>query len=165
MSVDVFLPVRRSGTETYTESSASLRGRYELSQDLLDKQVEMLERKYGGVRARTAALTIQRAFRSHCMQKRFLDLANASKGERRLSRRIHALDLLAQDGGAPLRHHGWSRGSPTPTSEGSQRRVPPQVPRRTSSIPPGGAKESNNAWKRPVGASSTCWLGIEMVGV
>ncbi|CAN7989324.1 unnamed protein product, partial [Ixodes hexagonus] len=110
---------------------------YELSQDLLDKQVEMLERKYGGVRARTAALTIQRAFRSHCMQKRFLDLASASKGERRLSRRIHALDLLSQDGGgtSSLRHHqyGWTRGSPTPPpSEGSQRRVPPQVPRRTS---------------------------------
>ncbi|XP_040356780.1 IQ motif and SEC7 domain-containing protein 1 isoform X7 [Ixodes scapularis] len=121
--------------------------RYELSQDLLDKQVEMLERKYGGVRARTAALTIQRAFRSHCMQKRFLDLANASKGERRLSRRIHALDLLAPDGNTPLRHHGWARGSPTPPSEGSQRRVPPQVPRRTSSIP-GGTKESST-WKRP----------------
>ncbi|XP_040356779.1 IQ motif and SEC7 domain-containing protein 2 isoform X6 [Ixodes scapularis] len=120
---------------------------YELSQDLLDKQVEMLERKYGGVRARTAALTIQRAFRSHCMQKRFLDLANASKGERRLSRRIHALDLLAPDGNTPLRHHGWARGSPTPPSEGSQRRVPPQVPRRTSSIP-GGTKESST-WKRP----------------
>ncbi|EEC05741.1 conserved hypothetical protein, partial [Ixodes scapularis] len=120
---------------------------YELSQDLLDKQVEMLERKYGGVRARTAALTIQRAFRSHCMQKRFLDLANASKGERRLSRRIHALDLLAPDGNTPLRHHGWARGSPTPPSEGSQRRVPPQVPRRTSSIP-GGTKEGS-AWKRP----------------
>ncbi|XP_029845843.1 IQ motif and SEC7 domain-containing protein 1 isoform X2 [Ixodes scapularis] len=125
---------------------------YELSQDLLDKQVEMLERKYGGVRARTAALTIQRAFRSHCMQKRFLDLANASKGERRLSRRIHALDLLAPDGNTPLRHHGWARGSPTPPSEGSQRRVPPQVPRRTSSIP-GGTKESST-WKRPAVAPS-----------
>ncbi|UYV69742.1 K02A2.6-like [Cordylochernes scorpioides] len=62
--------------------------RYELSQDLLDKQVEMLERKYGGVRARHAALTIQRAFRKYCMMKRFRDIANASKGERRLSRRL-----------------------------------------------------------------------------
>lgn len=36
---------------------------YELSQDILDKQIEMLERKYGGDRARLAALTIQRAYR------------------------------------------------------------------------------------------------------
>lgn len=36
---------------------------YELSQDILDKQIEVLERKYGGDRARLAALTIQRAYR------------------------------------------------------------------------------------------------------
>lgn len=34
--------------------------RYELSQYLLDKQIELLERKYGGDKARNAALVIQR---------------------------------------------------------------------------------------------------------
>ncbi len=37
---------------------------YELSQDLIAKQLEVLEKKYGGSRtAKEAALTIQRAFR------------------------------------------------------------------------------------------------------
>ena len=37
---------------------------YELSQDLIAKQLELLEKKYGGSRtAKEAALTIQRAFR------------------------------------------------------------------------------------------------------
>ncbi|XP_076358535.1 IQ motif and SEC7 domain-containing protein 1-like isoform X1 [Tachypleus tridentatus] len=61
---------------------------YELSQDLQDKQVEMLEQKYGGISARKAALTIQRAFRKHCMNKRFQQLTYSVKRERRLSRRF-----------------------------------------------------------------------------
>ena len=37
---------------------------YELSQDLVAKQLELLEKKYGGTKkAKVAALTIQRAFR------------------------------------------------------------------------------------------------------
>ena len=37
---------------------------YELSQDLIAKQLEVLEKKYGGsTKAKDAALTIQRAFR------------------------------------------------------------------------------------------------------
>ena len=37
---------------------------YELSQDLIAKQLEVLEKKYGGsTNAKDAALTIQRAFR------------------------------------------------------------------------------------------------------
>ena len=37
---------------------------YELSQDLIAKQLELLEKKYGGSKkAKEAALTIQRAFR------------------------------------------------------------------------------------------------------
>ncbi|CAG0879606.1 unnamed protein product [Cyprideis torosa] len=62
---------------------------YELSQDLLDKQVELLERKYGGsVRARAAALTIQRAFRRYMMKKRFVRIMHQAKAEKRLSRRL-----------------------------------------------------------------------------
>ncbi|BFZ10482.1 hypothetical protein BsWGS_13521 [Bradybaena similaris] len=64
---------------------------YQLSQDLHDKQVEMLERKYGGsIRSRRAARTIQRAFRQYCMNKNFQKLRH-SYGERRLSKRLSEL--------------------------------------------------------------------------
>ncbi|XP_059161369.1 IQ motif and SEC7 domain-containing protein 1-like isoform X3 [Physella acuta] len=64
---------------------------YQLSQDLHDKQVEMLERKYGGsIRSRRAARTIQRAFRQYCMNKNFEKLRH-SYGERRLSKRLSEL--------------------------------------------------------------------------
>lgn len=62
--------------------------RYELSQDLLDKQIEMLERKYGGEKARNAALTIQRAFRRYTLLKKFDAITAMAKAERRLSRRL-----------------------------------------------------------------------------
>lgn len=59
---------------------------YELSQDLQDKQIEMLERRYGGpVRSRRAAKTIQRAYRQYCMTKNFQKLRH-SVAERRLSK-------------------------------------------------------------------------------
>ncbi|XP_017883217.1 IQ motif and SEC7 domain-containing protein 1 isoform X2 [Ceratina calcarata] len=61
---------------------------YELSQDLLDKQIEMLERKYGGVKARNAALTIQRAFRRYTLLKKFAAITAMAKAEKRLSRKI-----------------------------------------------------------------------------
>ncbi|XP_076447956.1 uncharacterized protein LOC143284806 isoform X3 [Babylonia areolata] len=64
---------------------------YQLSQDLHDKQVEMLERKYGGsLRARRAARTIQRAYRHYCMNRNFQKLRH-SVGERRLSKRLSEL--------------------------------------------------------------------------
>lgn len=62
--------------------------RYELSQDLLDKQIELLERKYGGARARYAAITIQRAFRHYTMVKKFASITAMAKAEKRLSRRL-----------------------------------------------------------------------------
>ncbi|XP_035215957.1 IQ motif and SEC7 domain-containing protein 2-like isoform X3 [Stegodyphus dumicola] len=85
-------PVRRVDDDALKRSRLH-NSQYELSQDLLDKQVEMLERKYGGVCARKAALTIQRAFRKYTIMKRFQDIANASKGEKRLSRRFPAFDI------------------------------------------------------------------------
>ena len=61
---------------------------YELSQDLHDKQLEMLERKYGGaLRARRAARVIQNAYRQHCMTKNFARL-RCQVEEKRLSRRL-----------------------------------------------------------------------------
>lgn len=61
---------------------------YELSQDLLEKQIELLERKYGGVCARNAAITIQRAFRHYMMVKKFASITAMAKAEKRLSRRM-----------------------------------------------------------------------------
>lgn len=59
-----------------------------MSQDLLDKQIEMLERKYGGVKARNAALVIQRAFRRYTLLKKFAAITAMAKAEKRTSRRI-----------------------------------------------------------------------------
>lgn len=53
--------------------------RYELSQDLLEKQIELLERKYGGDRARNAALTIQKAFRHYTLVKKFATITAMAK--------------------------------------------------------------------------------------
>ncbi|XP_011064908.1 PREDICTED: IQ motif and SEC7 domain-containing protein 1 isoform X5 [Acromyrmex echinatior] len=66
---------------------------YELSQDLLDKQIEMLERKYGGVKARNAALTIQRAFRRYTLLKKFAAITAMAKAEKRLSRKLQELAI------------------------------------------------------------------------
>ena len=64
---------------------------YELSQDLLDKQMEMLGSRYGGLNAATdAANTIQRAYRRYSMMKKFAALTSAAqvKNENRLSKRF-----------------------------------------------------------------------------
>ena len=77
--------LRRNDEELIKRSRAQAVA-YELSQDLQDKQTEMLERRYGGsVRSRRAAKIIQRAYRQYCMNKNFLKLRN-SVAERRLSK-------------------------------------------------------------------------------
>lgn len=78
----------------------------------------MLERKYGGEKARNAALTIQRAFRRYTLLKKFDAITAMAKAERRLSRRLQEnfdnevanFEKELQDGGkcqqsrpAPLR--------------------------------------------------------------
>lgn len=50
----------------------------------------MLERKYGGDKARNAALTIQRAFRHYTLLKKFAAITAMAKAEKRLSRRMVA---------------------------------------------------------------------------
>ncbi|XP_059220085.1 IQ motif and SEC7 domain-containing protein 1 isoform X3 [Stomoxys calcitrans] len=79
----------RSGSEVLKRSRTQ--SAYELSQDLLEKQIELLERKYGGVRARNAAITIQRAFRHYMMVKKFASITAMAKAEKRLSRRTMML--------------------------------------------------------------------------
>ncbi|XP_013148897.1 PREDICTED: IQ motif and SEC7 domain-containing protein 2 isoform X2 [Papilio polytes] len=64
------------------------RGRYEMSQDLLDKQVEILERRYGGLRARRAAVTIQRAFRRRQLLKKFSAITAMAKAADSNARRL-----------------------------------------------------------------------------
>ncbi|XP_050712027.1 IQ motif and SEC7 domain-containing protein 1-like isoform X3 [Eriocheir sinensis] len=62
---------------------------YELSQDFADMRLEMLERRYGGIVARRAAVTIQRAYRRYAMYKKFRSItATAKAQEKRLSRRF-----------------------------------------------------------------------------
>nr|CAD7570946.1 unnamed protein product [Timema californicum] len=81
---------RDSSTAEDEEIEVRISVGYELSQDLLDKQIEMLERKYGGIKARNAALTIQRAFRRYMLLKKFAAITAMAKAEKRLSRRLHS---------------------------------------------------------------------------
>ncbi|XP_056000966.1 IQ motif and SEC7 domain-containing protein 2-like isoform X4 [Ostrea edulis] len=98
---------RRNEDEIKRSRSQSVA--YELSQDLQDKQVEMLERKYGGsIRSRRAAKIIQRAFRQYTMNKNFEKLRIAV-GERRFSKRLSELgrsNTVSADayflGGSPI---------------------------------------------------------------
>ena len=59
---------------------------YELCQDLHEKQLEMLERKYGGhLRCRRAATSIQRAYRQYKMKENFRHLCATVNTSKRLS--------------------------------------------------------------------------------
>ncbi|GBP00247.1 IQ motif and SEC7 domain-containing protein 3 [Eumeta japonica] len=70
-----------------------------MSQDLLDKQVEILERRYGGLRARRAAVTIQRAFRRRQLLKKFSDITAMAKAADSNARRLqdHAAMVNGND--------------------------------------------------------------------
>ncbi|XP_057370112.1 IQ motif and SEC7 domain-containing protein 1-like [Daphnia carinata] len=82
---------------------------YEMSQDLLDKQIELLERKYGGRgRANNAARIIQRAFRHYSMRRKFATItAMAKADQRRLSRRLHS-ELVDSAWSCPSNGHDAS---------------------------------------------------------
>ncbi|XP_031422776.1 IQ motif and SEC7 domain-containing protein 1-like isoform X3 [Clupea harengus] len=88
--------LRKQAEEEAIKRSRSLSEGYELSTDLLDKQVEMLERKYGGrFITRHAARTIQTAFRQYQMNKNFERL-RSSMSENRMSRRIVLSNMRMQ---------------------------------------------------------------------
>ena len=79
---------KRSDEDEKVRKSRGWANAYELSQDLHDKQLELLQRKYGGhSRTRRAACIIQHAYRQHCMNKNFQKLCS-EVGENRLSRRF-----------------------------------------------------------------------------
>lgn len=73
--------------------------RYEMSQDLLDKQIEILERKYGGLRARKAAYTIQRAFRRYTLLKKFSAITAMAKAEKRISAKANNTTVVTTANG------------------------------------------------------------------
>uniref|UniRef100_A0A8C6UNU5 IQ motif and Sec7 domain ArfGEF 1 n=1 Tax=Neogobius melanostomus TaxID=47308 RepID=A0A8C6UNU5_9GOBI len=88
--------LRKQAEEEAIKRSRSLSETYELSADLQDKQVEMLERKYGGrFITRHAARTIQTAFRQYQMNKNFERL-RSSMSENRMSRRIVLSNMRMQ---------------------------------------------------------------------
>ncbi len=70
---------------------------YELSQDLHEKQLEMLERKYGGhLKAKRAARIIQQAFRQYSMNRNFERLRTMTN-EKRLSRHMERSNTIWTD--------------------------------------------------------------------
>uniref|UniRef100_A0A665UCL3 IQ motif and Sec7 domain ArfGEF 2a n=1 Tax=Echeneis naucrates TaxID=173247 RepID=A0A665UCL3_ECHNA len=94
----------RKQEEEESKRCKALSDSYELSTDLQDKKVEMLERKYGGqFVSRRAARTIQTAFRQYRMNKNFERL-RSSASESRMTRRIILSNMRMQE---QLTH--WSR--------------------------------------------------------
>ena len=78
---------RSSEDDDRLKKSRAWANAYELSQDLHDKQLEMLERKYGGhLIAKRAARIIQQAYRQYSMTRNFERLRTITN-EKRLSRR------------------------------------------------------------------------------
>ncbi|KAL4660212.1 IQ motif and SEC7 domain-containing protein 3-like isoform X1 [Arapaima gigas] len=85
---------RSKGAGACSHSSAS---DYELSLDLKNKQIEMLEHKYGGhLISRRAACKIQTAFRQYQLSKNFEKIRN-SLLESRLPRRISMRKVRVQN--------------------------------------------------------------------
>uniref|UniRef100_A0A8B9KKT4 IQ motif and Sec7 domain ArfGEF 2a n=1 Tax=Astyanax mexicanus TaxID=7994 RepID=A0A8B9KKT4_ASTMX len=86
----------RKQEEEENKRCKALSDSYELSTDLQDKKVEMLERKYGGsLLSRRAARTIQTAFRQYRMNKNFQRL-RSSASESRMTRRIILSNMRMQ---------------------------------------------------------------------
>ncbi|XP_030639814.1 IQ motif and SEC7 domain-containing protein 2-like [Chanos chanos] len=86
----------RKQEEEENKRCKALSDSYELSTDLQDKKVEMLERKYGGYfLSRRAARTIQTAFRRYRMNKNFERL-RSSASESRMTRRIILSNMRLQ---------------------------------------------------------------------
>ncbi|XP_061591222.1 IQ motif and SEC7 domain-containing protein 2 isoform X2 [Cololabis saira] len=86
----------RKQEEEENKRCKALSDSYELSTDLQDKKVEMLERKYGGsFVSRRAAKIIQTAFRQYRMNKNFERL-RSSASESRMTRRIILSNMRLQ---------------------------------------------------------------------
>lgn len=85
-------PITRYGSnsELSKKSRNHPNSSYELSQDLQEKKIELLERKYGGsVRAQRAALIIQRAYRRYMLDRKFASIRANANIEKRNSTSSH----------------------------------------------------------------------------
>lgn len=86
---------------------------YELSSDFQQKQMEILERKYGGgLRAKRAAVIIQRAYRKYAMIKKFEHL----RKRRNVIKMISSVDIL--NGRTTFGHRMNSENTPLTTYDG-----------------------------------------------
>ncbi|XP_026532156.1 IQ motif and SEC7 domain-containing protein 2 [Notechis scutatus] len=109
---------------------SALSDSYELSTDLQDKKVEMLERKYGGYfLSRRAARTIQTAFRQYRMNKKFERL-RSSASESRMSRRIILSNMRMQysfEEYDKAQNAPYFEGKPASLDEGSMASARPHL--------------------------------------
>uniref|UniRef100_A0A8C5WRA6 IQ motif and Sec7 domain ArfGEF 2 n=1 Tax=Laticauda laticaudata TaxID=8630 RepID=A0A8C5WRA6_LATLA len=109
---------------------SALSDSYELSTDLQDKKVEMLERKYGGYfLSRRAARTIQTAFRQYRMNKKFERL-RSSASESRMSRRIILSNMRMQysfEEYDKTQNAPYFEGKPASLDEGSMASARPHL--------------------------------------
>ena len=69
-----------------------------------------LERRYGGRRARRAAIIIQRAYRRYALDKKFRAITLSAKSDRRLSRRFEVPPGWRQRTAAPVRQMSGTSG-------------------------------------------------------
>ncbi|XP_074990970.1 IQ motif and SEC7 domain-containing protein 1-like [Calonectris borealis] len=100
--------LRKQEEEEESKRPKTLSDSYELSTDLQDKKVEMLERKYGGYfRTRRAARTIQAAFRRYRMAQKFERLRSEGGRARRLALPGLRLQFSFEE---------YDRGPPAPLS-------------------------------------------------
>ncbi|XP_035238194.1 IQ motif and SEC7 domain-containing protein 1-like [Anguilla anguilla] len=116
----------RKQEEEENKRCKALSDSYELSTDMQDKKVEMLERKYGGYfLSRRAARTIQTAFRQYRMNKNFERL-RSSASESRMTRRIILSSMRLQhsfDERQP--HYALAQGAGAGGAQGLDPASPP----------------------------------------
>uniref|UniRef100_A0A667Y117 IQ motif and Sec7 domain ArfGEF 2 n=1 Tax=Myripristis murdjan TaxID=586833 RepID=A0A667Y117_9TELE len=112
----------RKQEEEESKRCKALSDSYELSTDLQDKKVEMLERKYGGYfLSRRAARTIQTAFRQYRMNKNFERL-RSSASESRMTRRIILSNMRMQEEDEDYRECSWSNSNVSSRRDGGRAR-------------------------------------------
>ncbi|XP_018608459.1 IQ motif and SEC7 domain-containing protein 2-like isoform X5 [Scleropages formosus] len=129
----------RKQEEEENKRCKALSDSYELSTDLQDKKVEMLERKYGGYfLSRRAARTIQTAFRQYRMNKKFERL-RSSASESRMTRRIILSNMRMQYSFDERQPQAQQRYTGTMALSGAgHQHSQPSPPEPGSSSPPHG---------------------------
>ncbi|XP_040399672.1 IQ motif and SEC7 domain-containing protein 1-like, partial [Cygnus olor] len=121
--------LRKQEEEEESKRPKALSDSYELSTDLQDKKVEMLERKYGGYfRTRRAARTIQAAFRRYRMAQKFERLRSEGGRARRLALPGLRLQFSFEE---------YDRGPPAPGPPGPPPPPPPYFQGKPASLDEG----------------------------